>query len=421
MGKWMKRIGAGLLALSVFLSFGFGRGKLKKQITFMLWGSPKEVSLMRKWVKKFEKENSGIKVKINHVAVQGYEEKFLVFTVGGVPSDVAWINLRTFGVAVRKGILSPLDSFVKKDNYPLKSFYPVLIKAFSYQGNLYALPLICNVDVLFYNKDLFDKAGVPYPDGNWDWEKFKEAVKRLTIVSSEGKPVQYGIYYNGDWIELIWQNEGQVLDERGEKFLFTSPEFIKANIEAIKFFLNLGMRYSPMQSREESALQFFSSGKVAMMVGGSWSLFLLDKYAPNIRWGIAPLPKGKRRATKLHSVGLVIPKGSHHLEEAWELIKFLSQEEVERDLASAGRSIPCQVKVAREIYPNSEIAQRRGLDLKPVLDSLNYARVAEKGALYREIMEQLVQPEFEKVELRKETVKEAFQNIDLRAGNILKK
>ncbi len=414
-------MGVGFLALSIFLTLGFGRGKVrKKQITFMLWGGPKEVSLIRKWVRKFEEENPGIKVKINHVAVQNYEQKLLIFIVGGVPPDVAWINLRTFGVAVRKGILSPLNSLVEKDGYSLTPFYPVLIKAFSYKGKLFALPIISNVDVLFYNKDLFDKAGLEYPNQNWDWGKFKEAVNKLTIVSPEGKLLQYGIYYNGDWIELIWQNEGKVLDETGTQFLFTSPKYIKANVEAIKFYFDLGIRYSPAGSREESALQYFSSGKVAILVGGSWCLFLLDKYAPNIRWGVAPLPKGKKRATKLHSVGLVIPKGARYPEEAWKLIKFLSQEEVEKDLASAGRSIPCRIKVAERYYLHSEVARRRDLDLKPVLESLNYAKVAERGALYREVMEQLIQVEFEKVWLGKETVEEAFEHIKANQENVLK-
>ncbi len=410
-----------LALLLIFIGMGnTGIGKPVKQLTLSLWGFPHEVAQVRKWVKNFSKENPNLRVKILHTPVSQYPTKLFTLIAGGNPPDVALVNLVTFNSLVDRGGLLPLNEFIERDSYSLTPFYPQLVEALSFQGKIYGLPYIWNVAVLFYNKELFDKKGIDYPDENWDWEKLKKVARELTLQGAKGKVDQYGFCWVWGWGEpLVWQNGGEIVDETGKEFLMVHPKYKRESMEAMKFLFDL-QKYGPYGGEGGvTPLQWFSMGKLAMAVSGTWWFMALDKYAPRIPWGVSVLPKGKKRATRCNVIGLVIPKGVKYPQDSWRLIKYLTQEEVEKDLAHTGKGIPCRKKVAENYYGRMENFKKRGINLQPILESLSYARIAEKGLHYREL-DNFLRGKWDEVTLGNKSLEEVFQELEVEGSRILK-
>ena len=183
------------LVVSVLFT-GWGRKKPRYEITFLMWGSVEEKRQMEGWLEKFHKRFPEIKVKCIHVPE--YNSKLFTMCAGGTPPDVFMVSNADLGLVyafVKKGFLLPLDDFV---NSPENREWKEDIRkeawnVFTINGHIYAVPRAINAIVLFYNKDLFDKEGIPYPEETWDWKKLLEVARKLTKEE------------NKDFIDLMYK------------------------------------------------------------------------------------------------------------------------------------------------------------------------------------------------------------------------
>ncbi|HPD18192.1 MAG TPA: extracellular solute-binding protein, partial [Candidatus Goldiibacteriota bacterium] len=152
------------------------------------WGDVKEIEIIKKSVARFEKENPDIKVKLERLpAGDPYTEKILTMIAGGNPVDIMFCNAERFYNYAARGILLPLNDFVKKYNFPIDKFYKRIVQKFSIGDNLYVLPRdIAPVCVVFYNKHLFDEAGLAYPTNDWTWDDLVRYGQALTKKNPDG-------------------------------------------------------------------------------------------------------------------------------------------------------------------------------------------------------------------------------------------
>jgi multiple sugar transport system substrate-binding protein len=295
-------------------------------IEMCVWGMPFENDLYTKiYIPEFERQNPGIKVRFHHF--EDYSNRVLLSHAGGIAPDVIREFSQTGMVWTRRGLNLPLNRFIdgprgiKRDD-----FIPVLWDTLRYRGETYGVPQDINLIGLFYNKDLFDKAGLKYPDATWTWKDLQRAVEKLTIDrDGDGKPEQKGLdmAWGGDMFRpFLYQNGGHMWN--GDRPAFDSPEAA----EALGFYRGLMKTYSLTRSNEgRGGLgpdKFFATGRVAMYLDGSWMVPSVTKSAPNIRFGVAPLPRGRKALTVSGSCSWAIDKDSKHPEEAWKLVKFLS-------------------------------------------------------------------------------------------------
>ncbi|MGG4362947.1 sugar ABC transporter substrate-binding protein [Bacillus subtilis] len=312
-----------VLALSAFLSGCSGSdtssGDSKNGVTLriLVWNNnPEGTKLENEIFKAFEKENPGVNVEMVYAPYDKFNDKFLTMSAGGDQPDLVWIQPSAFGQLVSKNVLMDLsDKEINKDEY-----LPNILEMGKVDGKQYALIRDAATFQMGYNKDMFDKAGVPYPSDDWTWDDFLNAAKKLTKVEG-GKTVQFGIenYYTG---EILVQNGGSYISQDGKTVTVDSPE----TIEAIQFGSDLINKYKvqPTSAQAQGMSNLFLTGKAGMKLMGPWDWTDTEKNV-SFEWDVAPMPAGKAGNVSAASyLPIGIGKGTKHPEEAFELLKFLS-------------------------------------------------------------------------------------------------
>ena len=384
------------------------------EITHMMWGAANEVKQVNLWLAEFERTHPDIKVKNIHVSGRSYSQKLLTMLAGNVPPDVAFCYEGDYGLLVRKGALTRLPD----ERVDTEAYFDEVIKAYYYEGGYYAIPRTMNTYVVFYNEDLFEQEGVSTPTGDWTWDDFLNAAKRLTKdTDGDGFTDQFGclvspigITYAGTSFAL--QNEGELIGQDGS-FVGDDPQHIERNVETLTFLRDLQYKHrvAPTSSYVQQAKvggSLFIRGKVAMHVDGTWYL-MQAREAEDFRWNIAPLPYRRKKANTIQSACYIIPKTAAHPEEALLLVEWLTSRKINEDLARTGRCIPPRKAVARsDIFLKGE-GFPPGTNMKAILESLEVARkfpLTEKTSLMEDTYWEEVSKTFQ--EKPSKTIKQAL-------------
>jgi multiple sugar transport system substrate-binding protein len=359
--KWM----VVLLALTLVVCGGVLPATAQDQvtITYAIWDN-NQLPAHEQIIAAFEAEHPNINVEPQVVPWANYWDKLQTAVAGGEAYDVFWMNGPNFPVYASKGVLMDIQESVTADELDMTVYPESLVNLYSYDGDVYGLPKDFDTIALFYNKDLFDKAGLAYPDDTWTWETFAEAAKTLTVDGNWGFASTLEDQ-SGYW-NFIFQNEGQVIEPDGSKVLIDEP----AACDTIKFLYNfVANGESPDGATMASAApatQLFPGGRVAMIVAGSWMARTYADAESNI--GVAPLPMGKQRATIIHGLSNVIWSGTQHPDEAWEFLKFLGSEQAALILAQSGTVIPAYTGLQ-----DAWVESIPEMDLQVFIDALDYA------------------------------------------------
>lgn len=336
-----------LAMLAMLLSLGSTAvAKEKVVLKFMGWeASPLETESVKKGLAEFMKRNPDIVVEYTPVGGD-YHAKLLTMVAGNAAPDVFFLSSRGYYREFQKrGVLLDLTDYFNRE-YKLEDFVPNDRKKMVVDGRIYGISSCIVVSQLYYNKDLFDKAGLPYPPADpekaWTWDEFVEVAKKLTIKEG-GKTVQYGAYGFEETFPmtaLIFSNGGDVFDPTFSKCVLDQP----AAKEVIQKIGELRKKHGVapearfLEQMGMSAAQMLQTGKVAMITDGSWALQELAQM--NFRVGVGVLPVFKRPATTDQAHVHAVYKGTKHPEEAWRLVSFLSSEWYQLDLVRSGLWMP---------------------------------------------------------------------------------
>ena len=184
-------------------------------ITWAFWGSPEEAASHKIVADAFMKEHPEIQIEIWNQPWDDYFTKIQALWASGdakVIPDVAFLWPTPTYAA--QGVLENLDPFIEKSGYNLDDYWPGLLESAKYEGSVYGFPRDIEVNVLYYNKDLFDKAGVDYPTDNWTWDDFLAAAEKLTVKDASGVTERYALAAEGGkWAKWVNQNGGAILDD----------------------------------------------------------------------------------------------------------------------------------------------------------------------------------------------------------------
>jgi len=225
---------------------------------------------------------------------------------------------------------------------PRSDFYPPTLELLTLEGQLRILPAAIEPFAILYNKDLFDRYGVAYPEPDWDWAAFLSTAKAMTHpqegVWGYGAPLNNGAETFYDSQQLVAQNGGRVFgDDAGAQPTFTEP----ATIEAVRWYVDLIDRHGVVPSTQDVPhnREGFFTGCVAMIVEGP----LRTEVFPALKamnLGIVSLPRGRASATGDSAIlGFGIPAASSHPDEAWKLIAFLERRMPPRSQMPVRRSL----------------------------------------------------------------------------------
>jgi len=362
------------------------------RISLFVWVRPAEEAANRVLVKEFERSHPDLDVNLINESGPDAMRKLQVMIAAGDAPDVMSIHGAMFVPLAAKGALLDLDPLVKKDPaFNLPDFYPGLLRLCQWQGKLYSLPRYASVYILFYNKEMFDAAGVPYPKGSWTWDDFLAAAKRLTVKSANPADRRWGCaidFWGARIYPWIWQNGGDVLSPDRKRCVLNSPE----TMGALQFLVDLKSKWGvarptqPGESRETR--EWFRDGKIAMLQSGAWDIQTFQE-SKALRWEVAPLPRRKRQATLMGTENYGIAASTKHPEAAWELFKFLLSPHSQQVMAEKLDKQPSRQSVANGPYLAAKVPYNR----RVFVEALGYAREApnipEWDRIERNIRDQL--------------------------------
>lgn len=362
---------AGLVLAGLTACSGTGE-ESSGPLTMTIWGSESDKTVMEERLALAKEALPDIEVKLQLISEE-YDTKVQTMFAGGTAPDILQVA-EAVNVYSSKGQLEDLNPALTAEGIdPVASFGQGLVDTYSTDGKLWAAPDRSGAAALYYNKDLFDAAGVAYPDESWDWGAMREASKQLT-VEENGQVVQWG-YGAGDWwpwyMSWIYQNGGRVLDDSGVP-VANSAE----NVEALEFYNSLVFDDKSALSPVDYANQglnngqpdpLFAQGKLAMVVTGFWNISSLKDSGLN--WDIAPLWHGAEAAVPAFGNGLAVSSQSKHKDDAAQLIAFLTSAEGQKPLAEAGLDVPSNVAAVADSSFQDPSWNTTGADLSAFTSS----------------------------------------------------
>ena len=320
----------------------------RTEIVLAGWGNTQEVAMLNQLMADFEAGNPDIKVKFIHIQ-QNFNTVLLTMMAGGRSPDIFYVAPVTLGSMLSKGVLLNLEPYLEKSQLVgVEDFFPQTVEPYRWdgkhfgQGPIYGLCKDWSPDFLiFYNKNLFDEAGIPYPDGSWTRAEFVEIARRLTKRDEQGRIIQFGVYNNANPEQWIWQSGGRIFSADRMRVLLESPEVI----EALQFAADLSTRWHVAPGYAEQAQSpvnvMFETGRVAMCFYGQWFVPQFRKNIKSFAWGVTTPPRHK---VDIYLSGGMVGYGIYahtkHPQEAWRFMEYLVGPQGQEAIAKIGWNIP---------------------------------------------------------------------------------
>lgn len=289
-------------------------------------------------------------------------EKLLTAIAGRVPPDVAMIDRFTLAQWASRGALTPLDELAERDGIRKEDYFEATWEESTYEGRLYCIPLNTDTRALFYNKRLFREAGLDPERPPRTWRELEEYADRLTRYDEKGRIQTAGFIstfmggsYGQTWFyTYLWLNGGEALDEGNTRVLFNDER----GVEALEFMVHMFHKYGAekliafVQTGGVRENNPFLAGRVAMVIETSPFVSIIEKWAPDLEYGVAdlPYPEDGRKCTWSGGFGLAIPRGCRHPELAWEFVKLACTYEGQMVIGRIGRQMPALKRAAFDPY-----------------------------------------------------------------------
>jgi len=345
--------------------------------------------------------------------------KLMTAAAGGEAPEVAIADLVWMPKLIRTGMLKPLDDYVTEIDY--EDFYPEMRKIGQYEGKIYSLPVSANNLQLFYNKDLFEAAGLDPNKPPTTWDELVDMAQALTDPdrgiygmelftqpTGEGITWQFQVY--------LWQAGGEFLTPDLKRAAFNSP----AGKKALQFWVDLIHTYKVSAF---APWGLFSQGKAAMVMDGTWMVggWRPGGWAPlPFEWGTAlmPIPEGGTRATNMGGEQIYVWKTSPEKEDAaWEFVKWLTSKEVQVKWDMITCFMPVRESVAED---PTYIAWATTYEprLLPFIEGQKHARARPMVLQYPEISDAFSE-EIQKALAGTVSVDEALARAEQRVNEIL--
>lgn len=301
-------------------------------------------------LRQFESENPGVRVQIENIPGE-YVQKMLLNHVAGSMPDVMVVDASSAAQFLNNGILSDLVPFAQLEEGDfLGQYFPNVVDTFRRGEKVHAIPNDFTPMVVYYNKDLFDEAGQPYPKASWTPEEFRQAAIALTKPEKK----QYGFVlanWMPGWAMWLWNFGGDIMGP-DEKAVGTFDS--EQNVKAITFLRDLVKQDKAAPTLSEAAAlgaDPFADGKAAMAISGHWGLIGF-KASKKINWkrlGVVELPHWPSQSTTvLYMSGYGIPEKAKHKDLAWKFIKLWTSYAAQKRYNATGIAVCGRKDVAYE-------------------------------------------------------------------------
>ncbi|MCQ6561776.1 ABC transporter substrate-binding protein [Paenibacillus mendelii] len=330
------------------------------------------MAVIQEAVKQFRKEHSDVTVVLEMVPDKA--ELIEQVTGGSGPDIVEWEGAN-MGQCLDAGLLSDLSEFIERDHVDLEDFYPCIRNAVVDHGRVGALPVMAETIGVFYNKQHFDEAGLPYPQEGWTWDEFVTTAEKLTRTDDQGNIIRHGVFTSFGYMlyiePVVWNNGGSFLSEDGRTLEghLNHP----ATIEAFQRYLTLiDKGISPRQGvGQDSWIDCFIHGKMSMYMDANWAIKPMSPEQKE-KFGVVGFPSNKLqpKANLFQVYGYGISTTCSDRDLAWSFL---------RKLALPGNGVDKLWSVLNLAVSKTGAAQSgQAADplYKPFLEELKYGRLS---------------------------------------------
>lgn len=322
-------------------------------------------------------DQSGVEVNVEVVTWDDYWTLLEAGASGGTMPDVFWTHSNYIQKYMDSGLLLNLNDYIDKDDaINMDNYYSDIVDLYTNDdGTHYGIPKDYDTIALFYNKKLFDAAGLAYPDNTWTWDDLYTNAKALTKADGS----QYGIAANTDmnqesYYNIIYSYGGEVINADRNKSGMDNDK----TIQAMEEFGKLIQDCMPAQSvmAEAGEIDLFTSNVTAMQLVGSWRVAALKDYDNASDWGVAEIPycdqngNGQcdegERVTIYNGLGWSASADCSNPDAAYSLISYLGSKEGQTEQAKLG--------VTMSAYKGTSDAWKDSTDLwdlSPFIDEAN--------------------------------------------------
>jgi len=332
------------------LAGGVHRSSPTKLTIWVGWSAGHELTTFKQVAAEYDRKHPEVTVNV----VGGIDDNKIVAAIrsGTAPDVVSSFNSYNVGNYCGSGGWIDLGPLMKKDHIDASMFPPAPRYYTQYQGKRCALPLLADDYGLYYNKKLFKAAGIASPPKTMS--ELAADAKKLTVRSKSGKIAVAGFdpvigFYENTPDRWIQQFGGHWLDAKGNSAIGTDSAWAKfaawqKSLVDWYGFDNL-VRFQGI-SQEFTASNLFETGKLAMNFDGEWRVAFIHNEHPSLDYGSAPMPVDDAHP-ELYGSGYIngtiigIPRGGHHQDQAWALVKYLTTADHPLAVLSNGlRNVP---------------------------------------------------------------------------------
>ncbi|WP_119069941.1 ABC transporter substrate-binding protein [Aggregatilinea lenta] len=281
---------------------------------------PDHVEDLQTIIDAFEAENPNITIEVSSAPFADYFTLLEADLVGGDAPDVFELNFESFVSYAANDVLLDLTPYVSGD----APYYPRALEAFQSDGAQYALPESFSTVLLFFNKDLFDQAGIDYPTAEWTWDDAMTAAQAIRALGDDVwgiySPIQFWEFY-----KKAAQNNCAFFNADMTESTLNSPECVTA-LETMVSFVNEDVMPDQTELAGVANEELFLQGKLGMDVIGIWQ-FAAFADAP-FAWDIQLEPGAAQKAHHFFANGVAVSADSEHPEEAAAWAQFLTSSEI---------------------------------------------------------------------------------------------
>jgi ABC-type glycerol-3-phosphate transport system substrate-binding protein len=397
--------------------------QLKTGIT-LLWGgtgsSASRVALLQQQAALFQRQFPGINVEV----VPGGDslDKIKAGLAAGTPMDL--VSITTLWPAFAKqGALVALDSYIARDKYDLKDFFPVPLESWRWRDKRWALPAL-SIQTPFVNLKVTEESGARQPpntwsDSTWTWDAFLEYCRKVSRQDG-GQTVQWGFTgAQGNFrlfMTWVWGNGGDMFDKGFTRVALSD----QPALDGLQFQADLINKYKfmPHPDQVKAIGNPFQDNRAGINVTGVAGISALRRVA-GLRWTVTALPRGAKGA-------FIGGGGDGHMllsggrsDEAWELLKVIESPEGDRLLAAAAEGLPARRSVAHDPeYLNPKEAP--GADMKVIVESIETAFHPDPVLTQSDVIIPIVQDELSQSWSGQRSVSQSVEAIKARVEPLLK-
>lgn len=332
-----------------------------------MWTGTWNDGLMDTLLEGFYEKYPDVKVKFEYLPWDGMEDKYLSALQAGAGPDVLDMAIAWTIPYASMGKLQKLDEYIEKNQIDVSDYYEGAVETLYKDGSYYALPYRSETMCLFYNKDLFEAAGLDPESPPATWEELREDAVKLTSedVYGFGQCGSNAGNTTAQFYSMMFSKGVSLLNEDMTAAAFNTQD----GVDAFTFWSNLYLKdnvvpKSVLENDNTTNRNLFAEGKLAMFVSGSYDIDPIMEANPDMNMGFALCPgfEGKTSAAQLGGWNLGMSDTCKNPDAAFALMSYLASPEVSVDFSSTFSS--CKSAVDNEKYADEK--------LKVFIEAINY-------------------------------------------------